>query len=76
MCLIDKVLPAIKEKVPPEYASETIYIKQDNAPCHVSADDEELEEASSEGGFDIRLINQQPNSPDLNVLDLRFFCSH
>ena len=28
---------------------------------------------ASEGGFDIRLTCQPPNSPDLNVLDLFFF---
>lgn len=75
MYLRDKILPAVKEKVPPELASETIYIQQDNAPCHVSVDDEEFQAAASEGGFDIRLINQPPNSPDLNVLDLGFFAA-
>jgi hypothetical protein len=38
--LINEVLPAIKEKWPREYAHETIYIQQDNAPSHVSIDDE------------------------------------
>ncbi|KAI5413265.1 hypothetical protein KIW84_057751 [Lathyrus oleraceus] len=71
--LINKVLPAIKEKWPREHAMETIYIQQDNAPCHVSIDDEEFRKAASEGGFDIRLSCQPPNSPDLNVLDLGFF---
>jgi hypothetical protein len=71
--LINKVLPAIKEKWPREHAMETIYIQQDNAPCHVSIDDEEFHKAASEGGFDIRLSCQPPNSPDLNVLDLGFF---
>ncbi|XP_058783523.1 uncharacterized protein LOC131658218 [Vicia villosa] len=71
--LINKVLPAIKEKWPREHAMETIYIQQDNAPCHVSIDDEEFCKATFEGGFDIRLSCQPPNSPDLNVLDLGFF---
>ncbi|KAI5385521.1 hypothetical protein KIW84_072209 [Lathyrus oleraceus] len=73
MFLINKVLPAIKEKWPREYASEPIYIQQDNAPCHVSINNEEFLLAASEGGFDIRLICQPPNSPDLNILDLGFF---
>jgi hypothetical protein len=38
-------------------------------------DDEEFQAATSERGFDIRLICQPPNSPDLNVLDLVFFFS-
>ena len=70
---INKVLPAIKQFWPQEHAMETIYIQQDNAPCHISPDDEEFCRAASEGGFDIRLICQPPNSPDLNVLDLGFF---
>ncbi|XP_058782995.1 uncharacterized protein LOC131657639 [Vicia villosa] len=45
----------------------------DNAPCHVSIDDEEFCKAASQGGFDICLSCQPPNSPDLNVLDLGFF---
>jgi len=28
-----------------------------------------------QNGFDIRLVRQPPNSPDLNVLDLGFFRS-
>ncbi|XP_058756226.1 uncharacterized protein LOC131629457 [Vicia villosa] len=73
MFLINKILAAIKEKWPREHACETIFIQQDNAPCHVSLDDEEFRGAASEGGFDIRLTCQPPNSPDLNVLDLGFF---
>ncbi|XP_057453214.1 uncharacterized protein LOC130745087 [Lotus japonicus] len=73
MFLINKVLPAIKEKWPREHAHEPIFIQQDNAPCHVSPDDEEFHRASSEGGFNICLTCQPANSPDLNVLDLGFF---
>lgn len=73
MFLINKILSAIKEKWLREHAHETIYIQQDNAPCHVSVDDEEFRIAASDGGFDIRLTCQPPNSPDLNVLDLGFF---
>lgn len=62
MFLINKIFPTIKEKWPREHAHETIYIQQDNTPCHVSVDDV----------FDIRLTCQPPRSPDLNVLDLGF----
>lgn len=71
--LINEVLPAIKEKWPREDAGRTIFIQQDNAPCHVAVDDEEFCRAALEGGFDIRLTCQPPNSPDLNVLDLGYF---
>lgn len=40
--LINKVLPAIKEKWPREHVSETIYIQQDNATCHASINDEKF----------------------------------
>ncbi|XP_024636148.2 uncharacterized protein [Medicago truncatula] len=73
MMYINEVLPALKEKWPQEHAHETIYIQQDNAPCHVPLDDEEFCRAAADGGFDIRLTFQPPNSPDLNVLDLGFF---
>nr|ABD32507.1 transposase, putative [Medicago truncatula] len=63
---IDEVLPAIEEKWPREYAHETIYIQQDNAPCHLPLDDEEFCREACDGGFDIRLTFQPPNSPDLN----------
>ena len=71
--LINKVLSTIKEKWPRESVGETIYIQQDNAPCHIRVDDAEFCAAASEGGFDIRLTCQPPNSPDLNALDLGFF---
>jgi hypothetical protein len=75
MFLINKVLPAIKAKWPHEYARETIYIQQDNASCHVPTNDPEFCAAAAEGGFDIRLMCQAPNSPDLNILDLGLFNS-
>ncbi|KAL4580311.1 hypothetical protein LXL04_016501 [Taraxacum kok-saghyz] len=70
--LLDKVLPAIKAKWPPNHTGPT-FIQQDNAKPHIDVNDSEFIEASSRDGFDIRLCNQPPNSPDLNVLDLGFF---
>ncbi|XP_054805391.1 uncharacterized protein LOC129308333 [Prosopis cineraria] len=71
--LIDKVLPEIKAKWPTSHASETIYVQQDNAPCHIHDSDVDFRMAASDGGFDIHLISQPPNSPDLNILDLGYF---
>ncbi|KAL7125602.1 hypothetical protein ABFS83_14G127700 [Erythranthe nasuta] len=71
--LIEKVLPAIKEKWPREDAGHPIFIQQDNARTHVDRNDELFRRAASQDGFDIRLISQPPNSPDLNILDLGFF---
>ncbi|XP_024627974.1 uncharacterized protein [Medicago truncatula] len=71
--LIEKVLPAIREKWPEDCVRDPIFIQQDNARTHIDHNDAEFCEAAKLGGFDIRLMCQPPNSPDLNVLDLGFF---
>jgi hypothetical protein len=71
--LIDKVLPAIKEKWPREYIGSPIFIQQDNARTHIDPDDEYFRRVASQDGFDIRLMCQPTNSPDLNILDLGYF---
>jgi hypothetical protein len=71
--LIEKVIPAIKEKWPRDEIGQPIFIQQDNARCHVNENDIEFRQAASQDGFDIRLMCQPPNSPELNVLDLGFF---
>jgi len=55
--LIHHVLPAIKEKWSIEDRGETIFIQQDNAPCHIDEDDNDFHQAASEGGFDIRSVS-------------------
>ncbi|XP_019099327.1 PREDICTED: uncharacterized protein LOC109132269 [Camelina sativa] len=71
--LIEEVLPNIREKWPHEDVDKVIYIQQDNARTHVDPSDVEFKTVASQNGFDIRLMCQPPNSPDLNVLDLGFF---
>ncbi|XP_015165532.1 uncharacterized protein [Solanum tuberosum] len=71
--LIDKVIPSIKEKWPIGDSTHPIYIQQDNARTHVKINDDEFRQVASQDGFDIRLMCQPPNSPDMNVLDLGFF---
>ncbi|XP_065862399.1 uncharacterized protein [Euphorbia lathyris] len=71
--LIGKVLPAIKEKWPRVDCRDPIFIQQDNARTHIDQNDEEFCQAASQGGFNIRLMCQPANSPDMNVLDLGFF---
>jgi hypothetical protein len=73
--LISKVLEAIRIRWPREDAGRMIYIQQDNARTHVPVDDEDFKIAAARTVFDIHLINQPPNSPDMNVLDLGFFAS-
>ena len=73
--LVNKVLllPAIKQKWPVEEFGEPIFIQQDNAKTHIDVNDVVFKEAATADGFDIRLMYQPPNSPDLNALDLGLF---
>lgn len=71
--LIEKVVPAIKAKWPTDTAHGPIYIQQDNARSHIDKNDVEFCQVAKEDGFDIRLMCQPANSPDMNVLDLGFF---
>ena len=73
--LIEKVLPAIKEKWPTEERGLPIFIQQDNARTHIDVNDPAFVQAAQADGWDIRLTCQPPNSPDLNVLDLGFFAA-
>lgn len=70
--LIEKVLPAIRAKWPSSDSPNAIFIQHDNARTHVSPNDIEFCEAASQDGFDIRLMCQPTNSPDMNVFDLDF----
>ncbi|CAE5958032.1 unnamed protein product [Arabidopsis arenosa] len=71
--LLEDVIPKIREKWPLEDDGKIIYIQQDNARTHVAPTDTDFQEQASQNGFDIRLMCQPPNSPDMNVLDLGFF---
>jgi hypothetical protein len=74
--LIEKLYPAIREKWPRSpHQNDPIklFVQQDNARPHPDANDPELLKAGDEDGFHIRLIQQPPNIPDMNVLDLGFF---
>lgn len=73
--LIEKVIPAIKSVWPQDAIHETIYIQQDNARTHVSPNDPAFLQAVAAIGLDIWLMQQPPNSLDMNVLDLSFFRS-
>ena len=77
--IIDKIIPAIASKWPGSVRdgeTPTIFIQQDNAGPHIAADDPEFTRAArAVTSVQIRLINQPPMSPDLNILDLGFFNS-
>jgi hypothetical protein len=70
--LCGKVIPAILERWPNEDVGRTIFIQQDNARPHILPNDDGFRRVVNETDLDIVLIQQPPNSPDMNVLDLCF----
>lgn len=66
------MVPTIKNKWP-ACLSKTIHIQQDNAKPHINNNDPDFRAVASSDGFNISLVQQPPNSPDLNVNDLGFF---
>jgi hypothetical protein len=73
--MLNKVIPAILDKWPDEDLGRTIWIQQDNARPHILPNDPDFLKAVKQTDLDIRLMQQLPNSPDINVLDLCFFRS-
>ncbi len=70
--MIEKVLPAIRDKWPDR--KRNIVIQQDGASSHIEDDDADFVAAATEGLWNISLeTHQAAKSPDLNVLDLSFF---
>jgi hypothetical protein len=69
--LIDKVFLDIRAIFPKGWdgmgPEREIELQQDNATPHVNGDDEELTPELVKDGIKIVLINQPPNSPDMNV---------
>ena len=68
--LIQKFLPAVKEKWPSR--NRRIRLQQDGAKSHILEDDVEFKEAVAEIGLNLTMFTQSPNSPDTNILDLGF----
>ena len=73
MC--EKLIPAIQECWPDEDEGRTIYIQQDNATPHTLPDDPVFRQVVEQTDLDIKLLQQPPNSPDMNILDLCIFRS-
>uniref|UniRef100_A0A8R7Q445 Uncharacterized protein n=1 Tax=Triticum urartu TaxID=4572 RepID=A0A8R7Q445_TRIUA len=48
---------------------------QDNARTHILPGNAEFAEVVATTGLDIKIINQPPNYPDLNALDIGYFRS-
>ena len=72
--LISKLLLAIVEKWPwMDRLLRKIWIQQDGAKSHISADDNDFKEALQDQEINAGLYTQAANSPDVNLLDLGFF---
>ncbi|XP_021756158.1 uncharacterized protein LOC110721328 [Chenopodium quinoa] len=70
--LVNNVKPAIVSKWPANMPKDVV-IQWDNSRPHQVPQDEEFIAAITQGGFNIRIVLQPAQSPDLNVLDLGLF---
>ena len=71
--MLNDVFPAIKRiwlRGPGD-----VPVMQDNAPAHNIGNDPDIVAAGTADGSNITFLNQPPNSPDINILDLGFFNS-
>ena len=68
--LIQKLLPAVKERWPTN--NGRIRLQQDGTKSHILEDGMEFKEAVDEIGLNLTVYTQLPNSPDTNILDLGF----
>ena len=69
--LIDRVIPAIKQKWPD--LNRNIVLQQDGASAHIKAGDMEFGLTARQGLWNINILTQAPKSPDTNICDLSFF---
>ena len=70
--LINNVFPDIRAKFP---TVSNVFAQQDNAPGHRVMADPDIVAAAGQGERRIEVVNQPPNSPETNILDLGFFNS-
>ncbi|XP_010692740.2 uncharacterized protein LOC104905803 [Beta vulgaris subsp. vulgaris] len=70
--LIDNVIPSIMQNWL-AFLPMNIQLQRDNARPHISVDDMEFKQAATQNGFNVQLVNQPPQSHDLNLLDLCLF---
>ncbi|XP_021717027.1 uncharacterized protein LOC110684897 [Chenopodium quinoa] len=70
--LLTNIIPAIHNQWHPSL-SKDVFIQWDNARPHQVPKDEEFKAACIANGFNIQMVFQPAQSPDLNVLDLGLF---
>ncbi|GMF50535.1 unnamed protein product [Phytophthora fragariaefolia] len=67
------LLSALSELWPAVVAGKHVVVQQDNAPAHIPEVDAAFAEAARASECNVVLRNQPPNSPDMNVNDMRMF---
>ncbi|KAG3169016.1 hypothetical protein PI124_g1013 [Phytophthora idaei] len=65
--LIERLLPAIRERWPSAGGGVHSRVQQDNAPAHITATDAAFVAGTSQQGLDVELCCQPPNSPTSTV---------
>jgi hypothetical protein len=74
--MINKVLPAIKEKLLPHVVGNTVRVQQDGARPHTANGIvARIEDAGRRLGMELMVETQPAQSPDLNLCDLSIFAS-
>ena len=71
--MLNDAFPAMKAISPSPSAS--VLVRQDYAPPRNIGNDPGIAAAGTSDGWNITLLNQPAESPDTNILDLRFFNS-
>jgi hypothetical protein len=69
--MVENVIPAIKRKWPD--GNHNITVQQDGASAHLLPNDFVFAAAAQDENWNIVLLTQPAQSPDLNVCDLSFF---
>ncbi|XP_021726144.1 uncharacterized protein LOC110693295 [Chenopodium quinoa] len=72
LMLMTNIIPALHRQWHPSL-SKDIYIQWDNAKPHQILRDDDFIAACTTNGFNIQMVFQLAQSPDLNVLDLGLF---
>jgi hypothetical protein len=71
--MINKVIPATRERFPG--GDKNVVIQQDGTKSYIKEHDAEFLAAGATGSWNISLETQPTRFPDLNHLDLSFFCA-
>jgi hypothetical protein len=71
--ILDNVTPAVLLKMLKAQLTSGVWVQQDNAGPHRAMTSDLVKNQVALGTAKVEMLNQPPNSPDFNVLDLGFF---